>query len=90
MDGTHTSLFSSMHPAPLDDYHYAATHPLKVQACSSIQFFMLHLILTNVREDDGGYTWPETMKKRNNCMTQPNVQNRKPPETYLLKSGPDM
>lgn len=79
-----------MHPAPLDDYHYAATHPLKVQACSSIQFFMLHLILTNVREDDGGYTWPETMKKRNNRMTQPNVQNRKPPETYLLKSGPDM
>lgn len=51
---------------------------------------MLHLILTNIGEDGDGYTWPETMKKHNNHMTQPNVQNWKPPQMYLLKAGPDM
>lgn len=33
--------------------------------------------------------WKEK-KQHNNHMTQPNVQNWKPPEIYLLKSGPDM
>lgn len=48
---------------------------------------MLHLILTNMREDASGYTWLKTMKKKN-PMTWPSMQNWKPPEMYLLKSVP--
>ena len=35
-----------------------------MEVCSSIQLFMLHLILTNIREDADGYTWLKTMKKK--------------------------
>lgn len=41
----------------------APTDSLKVEVCSSIQLFMLHLILTNIREDADGYTWLKTMKE---------------------------
>lgn len=66
LDGAHTSLFSSMHPAPLDHYHCFMHRPIPLKWTPTLQFFMFHLILTNTHEDGDGYTWPETMKKRNN------------------------
>lgn len=41
----------------------APTDSLKVEVCSSVQLFMLHLILTNIHEDADGYTWLKTMKE---------------------------